>query len=249
MRKLCTSYIQRHCGQIACVFEEVSSTNAVLKEYARQGAPAWTSVVAAAQSAGRGRGTHTFYSPAGTGVYFSILLRPARGFSPADITATAAVAVCEAIEALAGVSAEIKWLNDIYLNGKKICGILAEAVSMNTEMLGYVIGIGINVGDGDFPEEIREIAAALPLDENGKQELFFRVIAHLDAVLQENPQRLLAYLKEKSAVLGKPIRFFGATDGEGIALDLDTNGGLIVALDNGESITLTGGEISIRLQK
>ena len=75
------------------------------------------------------------------------------------------------------------------------------------------------------------------------------MIAHLDAVLQENPQRLLVYLKEKSAVLGKPIRFFGATDGEGIALDLDTNGGLIVALDNGESITLTGGEISIRLQK
>ena len=227
-------------------YETIPSTNAEAKRMIINGAREGV-LVAKSQSAGRGRLGRSFFSE--NGIFMSVILSPEKiPFDMGFLTSAVAVAVCRAIGEQ-GFDTQIKWVNDIYLNGKKICGILAEAVSMNTEMLGYVIGIGINVGDSDFPEEIREIAAALPLNENGKQELFFRVIAHLDAVLQENPQRLLAYLKEKSAVLGKPIRFFGATDGEGIALDLDTNGGLIVALDNGELITLTGGEISIRLQK
>ena len=160
--KLCTSYIQRHLGQTACVFEEVTSTNAVLKEYAKQGAPTHTCVVAAAQSAGRGRGTHTFYSPAATGIYFSMLLRPTRGFAPADITATAAVAACEAIEELADVKAEIKWLNDIYISGKKVAGILAECF-FEGDAPTVILGIGVNLlppADG-FPQEIASRACAV----------------------------------------------------------------------------------------
>ena len=132
------------------------------------------------------------------------------------------------------------------LDGKKICGILTEAVSLGSETLAYVVGIGINVGESDFPEEIKDIAAAIPLDEKEKNDLFFRVLEQIDAVLSEEKESIRSYLKEKSAVLGKSIRFFGAENGDGTALDLDDNGGLIVLTEENKKITLTGGEISVR---
>ncbi len=227
-------------------YETLPSTNAEAKKMIIDGAREGV-VSADHQSAGRGRLGRSFFSE--NGIFMSVILSPEKiAFDTGFLTSAVAVAVCRAITEQ-GFDAKIKWVNDIYLNGKKICGILAEAVSMDMQMLGYVIGIGINVGTNDFPEDIREIAAALPLDEKQKQTLFYRVIENLDMVLREDPRRLLDYLKEKSIVLSRPIRFFGATDGEGIAVDLDTNGGLIVDLDNGERLTLTGGEISVRLQK
>ena len=227
-------------------YESIPSTNAQAKKMILDGVKEGV-LLAKHQSAGRGRLGRTFFS--GNGIFMSIILAPEKiPFDVGFLTSAVAVAVCRAISEQ-GFDVGIKWVNDIYLDGKKICGILAEAVSLQAKMLGYVVGIGINVGESDFPDDIREIAAALSLDEQQKKALFFRVIENLETVLTENPQELLQYLKEKSTVLGKPIRFFGATDGEGIAIDLDTNGGLIVALDNGEKRTLTGGEISVRVQK
>ena len=210
MSKLCTSYIQRHLGQTACVFEQVGSTNAVLKEYARQGAPEFTCVVAAAQSAGRGRGEHTFYSPAGTGVYFSVLLRPGRGFAPADITATAAVAACEAIESLADVKAEIKWLNDIYVGGKKVAGILAECFFEGDAPV-VVLGIGVNLlppKDG-FPAEIASRAGAVL--EKSKQRFLreraaIALFRHLEKHLHNVAGVYSAY-RARSFLLGKQVVF------------------------------------------
>jgi BirA family biotin operon repressor/biotin-[acetyl-CoA-carboxylase] ligase len=166
-------------------------------------------------------------------------------FDPGFLTSAVAAATCRAITEK-GFPVGIKWVNDIYLCGKKICGILAEAVSMGTETLAYVVGIGINIGKSEFPEEIREIAEALPLSEEEKSDLFFRLIRHIEAVLNESQETTLNYLKEKSVVLGKPIRFYGTKDGEGLAIDLDENGGLVVLTDENEKKILTGGEISVR---
>jgi BirA family biotin operon repressor/biotin-[acetyl-CoA-carboxylase] ligase len=161
------------------------------------------------------------------------------------LTSTIAVAVCRAVVEK-GFSVGIKWVNDLLLGGKKICGILTEAVSLGDQTLAYVVGIGINVGQGEFPPEIRNIAGSLPLNENEKNDLFFGILSNMDAVLSEKKEDILAYLKEKSVVLGKPIRFYGAKDGEGVALDLDENGGLVVLTDENKKIVLTGGEISVR---
>ncbi len=245
MPKLCTSYIQRHCGQTACVFEEVPSTNAVLKEYAKQGAPAWTMAVAAAQSAGRGRGDHTFYSPAGTGVYFSILLRPARGFSPADITATAAVAACEAIEALAGVNAEIKWLNDIYVNGKKVAGILAECFSSG-DAPTVILGVGVNLlppKDG-FPEEIAARAGAV-LEKAKQRFLRERMVIGFFQQLEKhlrNTAGVYAAYRQRLFVLGKQVLFEGKI---AIARDLLPDFRLELEFEDGSMRRLDSGEISL----
>ena len=242
MKKLCTSYIQQHCGQTACVFEELPSTNAVLKEYAKQGAPAWTSVIAAAQSAGRGRGEHTFYSPAGSGIYFSILLRPARGFSPADITATAAVAACEAIEALADVKAQIKWLNDIYIDGKKVAGILAECFFEGDAPV-VILGVGVNLlpPKGGFPEEIAMRAGAvLPKSRMRflRERMVIGFFSRLEKYLRNNAGVYAAY-RQRLFVLGKQVRFEGHPASvrdllPDFRLELEMPGGELRRLDSGE---------------
>ena len=247
--KLCTSYIQRHLGQTACVFEEVTSTNAVLKEYARQGAPAFTCVVAAAQSAGRGRGDHTFYSPAGTGIYLSILLRPDKSFSPADITATAAVAACEAIEELTGVTAEIKWLNDIYVNGKKVAGILAECF-FEADAPTVVLGIGVNLlpPTNGFPQEIAHRAGAV-LEKSRQRFLRERMAIgffhRLEAHLRHAPNVYAAY-RQRSFLLGKCVTWEGKT---ATVRDILPDFRLDLELADGTHRYLDSGEVSLSVDK
>lgn len=245
MQKLCASYIQRHCGQTACVFQSVSSTNAVLKEYAKQGAPAFTVVAAAAQSAGRGRGDHSFYSPAGTGVYFSILLRPPRGFSPADITATAALAACEAIEELSGVHAEIKWLNDIYVKGKKVAGILAECFFEGDAPV-VVLGVGVNLlpPKNGFPAEIAARAGAV-MEKSRRRFLRERTVIaffrHLERHLQ-SPADVYAAYRRRLFVLGRRVVFRGKT---GTVRDLLPDFCLELLMEDGTLCRLDSGEISL----
>ena len=142
------------------VQSSVTSTNTLLKQAAENGAPEGTVLVAEEQTAGRGRLGRSFYSPAGTGVYFSLVLRPA--FSAAEsslITTCAAVAAAGAMEEISGHPTQIKWVNDIYTAGRKVCGILTEAaIDMESGGLQYaVLGIGINLlkPENDFPEEYR----------------------------------------------------------------------------------------------
>ena len=245
MAKLCTSYIQRHLGQTACVFEQVGSTNTVLKEYAKQGAPDFTCVIAAAQSAGRGRGDHTFYSPSGTGVYFSVLLRPERGFAPADITATAAVAACEAIESLGGVRAEIKWLNDIYVGGKKVAGILAECFFEGDDPV-VVVGIGVNLlpPKEGFPAELASRAGAV-LEKSKQRFLRERaavaLFRHLEKHLRHTAGVYAAY-RQRAFVLGKQVTFEGK---RAIARDILPDFRLELAFEDGTHRYLDSGEISL----
>ena len=239
------------------VFPCISSTNTVLKAMAEEGAEEGLCLVASEQTAGRGRMGRSFYSPAGTGIYLSLLLRPA--IAPADatvITACAAVAVAEAIESLAEVRAEIKWVNDIYVEGHKVCGILTEA-SLDCEngQVNYlVVGIGINtrLPEKGFPEELRSVAGAafgnarIPeLRCRLTAEVLDRLVAYCDHLLEK---QWFEEYKKRSLVLGKEISILrpGQDPEPAVALDLDENCALVVRTADGAVRHLNSGEISIR---
>ena len=145
------------------VSPSVDSTNTLLRSMAEQGAPEGTVVIANAQTKGRGRRGRTFYSPGNTGIYLSLLLRPVNAGprQTVTLTAAAAVALCQAMEAVSGAEPQIKWVNDIFLNGRKVSGILSEAAfGLESGVPEYVVvGVGINVytPEGGFPPELAEI--------------------------------------------------------------------------------------------
>jgi len=147
------------------IFDETDSTNDVLKEMAKNGAPEWTAVIARRQNRGRGRLGRSFVSPEG-GLYMSLLLRPE--LSAADslfITTTAAVSVAEAIESMGIEKVGIKWVNDIYIDNRKVCGILTESATdpMNGRLSYAVLGIGVNVTTNveTFPDELKNKAGSI----------------------------------------------------------------------------------------
>jgi BirA family biotin operon repressor/biotin-[acetyl-CoA-carboxylase] ligase len=221
------------------------STNTKAKEMILSGIREGV-IVADKQSAGRGRLGRSFFSE--KGLFMSVILSPEKiSFAPSFLTSATAVAVCRTLREY-GFDVGIKWVNDLYFEGKKVCGILTEAVSLGDDICGYVIGIGINLGNGDFPKELSDIATSLPLSVENKETLLLKILGALESALTESVDSLVAYLTEKSVVLGKSIRFFGAKEGEGTAIGLDPLGGLIVRTAENKILTLTTGEISVRIQ-
>lgn len=250
--KLNTSYIQRKCGITATTFRSVDSTNKILKEYARQDAPHGTVVVAEAQTAGRGRGEHTFFSPLGTGVYLSVLLRyEQKSFRPADVTAAAGVAACEAIEKLTDRECKIKWMNDVYIDGKKVAGILAEAGSAPTGAYSkgkyVVVGIGFNVTkpDTDFPEEIRERAGAIFSDKAPRyvrEELTVHFYTRLMRLLGKESASVYAAYRDRLFILGETVEYEGR---KAIVRDLLPDFRLVLDCEDGTVRYLDSGEVSL----
>lgn len=239
------------------VFPTVVSTNTALREKAVSGAPEGYTIIAANQSNGRGRGGRTFYSPADTGIYMSMLLRPQHYSSQQAISLTtmAAVAACEAIETVSGKEAEIKWVNDIYVEGKKVCGILTEAsFGLEDGFLEYaVLGIGINVSppkDG-FPVEIKDTAGSVFCDapNDGKNrlaaEFLNRFMTYYTAPQKEN---YVENYRKRSFVIGKALQVIspGCTK-KAVALDIDENCRLIVKYEDGRTERLSSGEIRVKL--
>ncbi len=229
------------------------STNQDAKALAVAGAAAGTVVLAEAQTTGRGRLGRSFYSPAGTGLYLSVVLRPAFSFSDAVlITTAAAVATARAIESVTGLSPQIKWVNDLYLNGKKICGILTEAVSdfESGTIESVVVGIGINFRENpELPEDLRAVVGAL-YDESPavtRNMLAGAVISNLLMLVESLPDRsFLQEYRTRSLVLGKSIRFLeNGVWQDAVAVDLNETGGLVVETAAGRR-TLSSGEISVR---
>ena len=211
-------------------YDTLESTNLTAKQLAVAGAPHLTVVAAATQTAGRGRMGRSFYSPEDAGVYFSVVLRPDAiaeaaedAVNPVLITTAASVAAARAIELLTGKDVQIKWVNDLYLNGKKICGILTEGVS-NFEtgsIESMVVGIGINcfTPREGFPEEVADKATALfsaapedtasDLGRFTKNRLIAAVIDELTAIQRELPGgRFIPEYKKRSLVIGREICFY-----------------------------------------
>lgn len=237
----------------AICLESVDSTNAYLRR--ESDLPHGTVVISDAQSDGRGRLGRSFVSAAGKGVYMSVLLRPDK--MPRDVstlTPNVAVAVCRAINTVCGVTPEIKWVNDLLIGGKKICGILCESVFEAGKPCRLIVGIGINVltEAEDFPEELRETAGSI-LSETGKRTERGRLTVEIVKELELMYERWLSderiYLEDYRrlcTVIGKKVRVI-SPDGEETAFaeSLSDDFGLTVVNENGRR-TLRSGEISVR---
>jgi len=238
------------------VYDSVDSTNVLLRTLANAGAPEGTVVIAAEQTGGRGRKGRSFYSPQGTGVYVSLLLKPK--IAPDDatlITTTAAVAVCEAVESLSGETAAIKWVNDVFLRGKKVCGILTEgSFDMESGQFEYaVLGAGINVYEpaGGFPAEIREIAGSVlhsPAPDAKNRIIAEYLNRFLPLYRKLGSPETNAEYKKRSFVLGRMVNVL---TGERItparALDVDERCRLVVEYESGQREALSSGEISVKI--
>ena len=243
------------------IFSSLASTNTTAKQMAVDGAPDGTVIIAEHQSAGRGRMSRTFFSPDGTGLYMSLVIR--RALSPKEgmrLTPTAAVAVAEAIEAVSGRAASIKWVNDVYLDAKKVCGILTEAsISPQTNGSEYaVVGIGINVAppQGGFPTEIADVATAMldcqaqaqGMREHLAAEILNRLMAYLDTL---SSPAILAQYRRRALFLGEKVfvRRMEEQGREAKALDIDEDFRLCVRYEDGTKEALHSGEVSVKRTK
>lgn len=237
------------------VYKIIDSTNTALLDLASKGAKEGTVVISGEQTKGKGRLGRSFYSPSDTGLYMSILLRPQMNAEDAiKITTAAAVAVANAVEKVSGKSTDIKWVNDVYLNGKKICGILTEAAfNMECGGLDYaVLGIGINAYEpkNGFPDEIKNIAG--PVFEHKQSDMrnrlaaevlneFFKYYSGLhESSYYDSYKKRLMWINEKINLIS------GGKKTPAIMLDVDRDCRLKVRLEDGSEKTISSGEISIR---
>ena len=251
-------YLDEECKNLdMTVLPVVSSTNTLVREKAGQGFPEGYTVISNEQTEGRGRFGRSFFSPEGTGVYMSILLRPSHysAGQAVRITTMAAVAMCEAIEAVSGEKAKIKWVNDIFVRGKKVCGILTEgSFDMESGMLDYaVLGVGVNVyrPSGDFPKELEQIAGAV-FDHPQKDVKNHLAAAFLNQFMKYyRAQDLADYIgkyQSRSLAVGKEVMVIsGNRSCKAFAYGVDEECHLLVRYEDGTTESLSHGEIRIRL--
>ena len=241
------------------VAEETKSTNTALRAMAEAGAPEGTVYIAQGQTGGRGRMGRSFFSPAGTGLYLSLLLRPVswKPARAAQLTAAAAAAMCEAIRQVTGKEPGIKWVNDLLLDGKKICGILTEAsFSMESGVLEYaVLGLGVNVylPEGGFPGQLREIAGAV-LDTPG-EDVRNRIAGEflnrfLDGYEHPEDRHFLDVYRRRSIAVGREVTVLsGGWERRAFAFGLDDDFRLLVRYPDGTEQALSYGEIRIAINR
>jgi len=232
------------------IFDTLESTNTTAKELALNGALNGTAIIADGLTAARGRCGRSFYAPKSAGIYMSVILRPESDIanSPELITISAAVAVCNAIENVCKKSPKVKWINDIFIGGKKICGILAEAVTNNIgDLQAIILGIGINFVKVDVPNELREIVGAVFENEptTTRNHLIAEVLNNL--LTPRDWDETLEIYKNRLFMLNKDVRVETAEPYVATAIDVDERGRLIVQKSNGETHILDSGEISIKL--
>lgn len=226
----------------------IDSTNNEAKRLVNDGSGKPMLLVAEEQTNGRGRQGKSFYSPPLTGIYMTLVTHPMSRLANAVTATTAAsVAVCRAVEELTQLKPKIKWVNDVYLDGKKICGILTEAITdFETQTVSSVIiGIGMNIKTIDFPSEV-ENAASLNVNIS-RVKLIACIANHLNRILCCDYSEFITYYRSHSMIIGEQIHFIkNAKVTTATAMDIDDTGGLVVRLENGEITTLRSGEISIR---
>lgn len=252
--------IRRHLGPQAQgvaiqIRDTVTSTNTVVKELAEQGGREGMVVIAEHQVQGKGRLGRSFYSPRTSGLYMSILLRPS--FSPEEslsITTAAAVATAQAIDRVTGELAKIKWVNDVYLRGRKVCGILTEAsLDFESGGLNYaVLGIGVNIQEppGGFPGEVREIAGAIFQKKppaGTRSRLAAEILNHFFDYYHQLPQRtFMTEYRLRSLLTGMDITFRqGGSTWDGRVLGVDEEARLVVRLEDGKEKRFSAGEVAI----
>ncbi len=236
------------------VLDTTTSTNDVCKDLARDGAPDGAAFIARHQTAGRGRLGRSFKSPAGLGLYLSILWRP--DCAPEQLlplTSLVAVAAAQAVEQVCGIDVAIKWPNDLVVQGKKLSGILTESALTPDGRIDYVVaGIGINCHQqqGDFDGDVADIATSLDMalgNYVNHDALAEELLRQLDILRRDvlfAPEQWLADYRRRCITLGKTVKIV-QTDATVTALDIDEQYGLVVA-ENGQRKTYRSGEVSVR---
>lgn len=242
-------------GRNLVVLPQVDSTNTYLKTMAVQGAPEGTVVIAQEQTGGKGRLGRSFSSPPGCGLYMSVLLRPkGKAMESAQLTALAAVAGAEAAQQVSGAPVEIKWVNDLMLGGKKVCGILTEAaLELETGGLEYmVVGMGFNAHPlpPDTPPEVLAVAGSLSQGETRRftrSALAAAVLQRLEERLAQPQGQYLADYRRRSCVVGRQVTIVGE-DPPAVytAVDIDDQACLVVEDSAGSRRSLNSREISVR---
>ena len=232
------------------VHDCIDSTNVEAKRRIVSGDHRQRLILAEQQTAGRGRLGRSFYSPAQTGLYMTLTLGEAENLRDGTmLTIAAATATALAIESAVEEKTDIKWVNDIYMHGRKVCGILCEAVTDETGAVTVLAGIGVNVATEEFPEDLLQKAGALPVAaERGAlaAEIADRLLS-----IWEDPEQsdFLAQYRERSFVPGNRVCFErGGETWEALALAVDDAGGLVVRYDDGREESLRSGEVSVKLK-
>lgn len=254
-REIIKSFLDKTDDREIIVLDETDSTNNYAKDLARKGAKNATAVIADCQTAGKGRMGRSFCSPHGTSIYLSIILRPETDMETCQlITSCAAVAAAQAIDKVCGTDVKIKWVNDLFLNGKKICGILTEAsVNFETGQPEYaVVGIGINVKSikNIFPEELMNVATSIE-DETGKApsraEIIAEILKNIDILTKNlSDTSFLENYRKRSFIIGQRVSVSKlGSEKNALAIGISDNAGLIVRYDDGTEETLNSGEARI----
>ena len=225
--------------------KRIGSTNDFLKSLASQ-AEEGLVLVADEQTSGKGRFDRKFFSPMG-GLYFSVLLHPNSQEVKNKLTLIAAVATADAIKDVCGDDATIKWVNDIVINDKKCCGILAETTE---NLKGYaVVGIGINIGDKNIDESIKDIACGVTKkDKNTRWELLAKILDGIrELYCNFDKLKIVDLYKNRCSTLGKSVKVLENSGEEYLAkvVDLDEEGHLIVNTLDGDQRHLYSGEVKI----
>ena len=237
-------------------FDTIDSTNTKAQELAEKGYPSGTLVVADKQESGKGRRGRSWVSPSGTGIFMTLMIKPDINPNNASmLTLVAALAVAKAITSVTGEEALIKWPNDIVVNGKKVCGILTEMNAQFDYINHIVVGIGINVHNESFPEEISLMASSLMIEAGGKRFHRAQIIAETMSYFEQYYDRFLktqdlsALVREYDKLLvnrNKSVRVLDPKEPfDGKAMGITPKGELIV--DTWESRKLvSSGEVSVR---
>lgn len=238
------------------IYKTTSSTNEVAKKLALSGAKHGTVVISEEQTQGKGRMGRSFYSPANTGIYMSIILRPTlTAMDSVLITTSSSVAICDAIHKVTGIECQIKWINDIYINNKKIGGILTEAsTNFESGTIDYLIlGIGINFNNpkDNFPDDLKEIADSLYKgNSNGinRNMLCAEILNNILSIIPKiKDYDFISEYKKRSIILNQEILYIsGGIYSKGKAIDINNDGSLVIKHDDGSIKILNSGEISIR---
>ena len=234
------------------VLSITDSTNTQAKKLVMDKAPHGTIILAEEQTAGRGRYGKSFFSPRGAGLYMSLVLKPSLRMSdPQMITIATALAVCRAIEKLTDKCPQIKWVNDIYLDGKKICGILTEAVTdfESGSIESIVVGVGVDctTEDSIIPEELRGIIGSLGVKELSRNRLAAEIAAGILGSFDNlGSCEIIDEYRKRSLMFGREISFMRGNEKLCAKVTgISDSGSLLVRLETGEELSLSSGEVTI----
>ncbi len=238
------------------IFDELDSTNNYLKKLGSEGVKENQLVIALSQTGGRGRMGRSFYSPSGTGIYFSLLLHPEYAIEKSVfLTVMAAVSVAETVMEYNKNDVKIKWVNDVYIDGKKVCGILTEGAIKSDKMLDYaVVGIGINViaPENGFPDDIKDIATAIfpgNTEEHIKEKIVADVVNNFFEMYNGIDRNYVQRYKKYSYLTGKEINIISGENAKpATVLGITDECHLLVKNKNGEIEEISSGDVSVRLK-